>query len=95
MEEEGPRYWLWSAGGLLVGPLLIPETGIFAGEPGCDVFIRGNGAVLDLRGGQICISYCDNRLDIEDCVIVGGNVRYGVRPVSTAARDGEHRADGA
>lgn len=63
-------------GGLLIGPLLIPETGLFAGEPGRDVLIRGNGAVLDLRGGQICISYCDNVLDIEDCVIIGGGVRF-------------------
>ena len=63
-------------GGLLIGPLLLPETGIFTGERGLDVMIRGNGAVLDLRGSQICISYCDNRLDIENCVIVGGNVRF-------------------
>jgi len=63
-------------GGLLVGPLLLPETGIFAGERGLDVKIRGNGAVLDLRGSQVCISYCNNRLDIENCVILGGNVRF-------------------
>jgi hypothetical protein len=63
-------------GGLLIGPLLVPETGDLMGEPGRDVCIRGGGAVLDLQGGQICISYCDNRLDIENCVITGGNVRF-------------------
>lgn len=63
-------------GSLLVGPMLVPETGRFEGESGLDVRIEGNGAVLDLRGGQICISYCENRLEIEDCVVVNGNVRF-------------------
>ena len=63
-------------GGLLVGPLLVPESEEFAGEAGLDVRIEGNGAVLDLRGGQICMSYCDRRLDIFDCVITNGGVRY-------------------
>lgn len=70
--EPGVTY----TGGLLIGPLLLPETGIFTGERGLNVCIRGNGAVLDLRSSQICISYCDNRLDIENCVIIGGNVRF-------------------
>ena len=38
--------------------------------------IDGNGAVLDLQGGEICISYCDNVLDIDDCVIINGDIRY-------------------
>jgi hypothetical protein len=41
-----------------------------------NVMIKGNGAILDLRGGEICISYCDERLDITDCVILNGNIRY-------------------
>jgi hypothetical protein len=40
------------------------------------VFIKGNGAILDLEGGEICISYCTNRLDITNCVILNGNIRY-------------------
>lgn len=63
-------------GGLLIGPVLTPRGWSLEGEPGEDVKIVGNGAILDLRGEQICISYCENRLDIEDCVILGGNVRF-------------------
>jgi hypothetical protein len=63
-------------GGLLVGPILSPVTWDLEGEPGQDVHIVGNGAILDLRGEQIAISYCENRLDIEDCIILGGNVRF-------------------
>ena len=63
-------------GGLLIGPVLSPLTWELEGSPGEDVLIDGNGAVLDLGGEQICISYCENRLDIEDCVILNGNVRF-------------------
>ena len=63
-------------GGLLIGPILSPFTGDLEGGPGMDVKIAGNGAVLDLEGTEICVSYCDNRLDIEDCVIRNGNVRF-------------------
>ncbi len=70
--EPGRLY----TGGLLVGPLLIPETGTFDSGKGLDLRIVGNGAVLDLKGGQICISYCDNRLEIEDCVVLNGNIRF-------------------
>jgi hypothetical protein len=70
--ESGRLY----TGGLLIGPLLIPETGVFDSGKGLDLRIIGNGAVLDLRGGQICISYCDNRLEIEDCVVLNGNIRF-------------------
>ena len=34
------------------------------------------GAILDLQGEEICIAYCNSRLDIEDCVIINGNVRF-------------------
>jgi len=63
-------------GGLLIGPVLSPRGWSLEGEPGEDVKIVGNGAILDLRGEQICISYCTNVLDIEDCVILNGNVRF-------------------
>lgn len=70
--ETGQTY----TGGLLIGPIFSPLTWILEGEAGQDVFIAGNGAILDLQGEQICLSYCDNELVIEDCVILGGNVRY-------------------
>jgi len=70
--ETGAVY----TGGLLIGPVLSPFSWELEGEIGEDVRISGNGAILDLRGEQICISYCQNRLDIEDCVIVNGNVRF-------------------
>lgn len=63
-------------GGLHVGPILVPESTSYSGEPGLDVKIQGNGAVLDLGGSQLAISYCANRLDVEDCVIVNGSLRY-------------------
>jgi len=63
-------------GGLLIGKVLDPTTFRLEGPEGQDVCIRGNGAVLDLQGEQICISFCANRLDIEDCVILNGNIRY-------------------
>ena len=49
---------------------------LLEGEPGVDVCILGNGAILDLQGSQLCVSYCNNRLDIEDCIILNGNIRY-------------------
>ncbi len=70
--ETGRTY----AGGLLIGPIFSPLSWTLEGEAGLDVFIAGNGAVLDLQGEQLCISYCDNRLAIEDCVILNGNIRY-------------------
>lgn len=63
-------------GGLHIGPILIPESVSYSGEPGLDVKIVGRGAVLDLAGSQLSISYCPNRLDVEDCVIVGGSLRF-------------------
>jgi hypothetical protein len=62
-------------GGLLIGRTFNRITAEFKGE-GEDVRIVGNGAVLDLRREEICLAYCNNRLDISDCVILNGNVRY-------------------
>ena len=71
--ENGVTY----TGGLLVGRVFSPVSNSFLlDELGEDVGIVGNGAVLDLQGQQICMSYCDNRLDISDCVITGGTVRF-------------------
>ena len=69
-------------GGLLIGPVLSSISYDLVGERGEDVCIVGNGAILDLRGEQICISYCENRLDITDCVVLNGNVRF--RGINTA-----------
>ena len=70
--ETGITY----TGGLLIGKILSPFTFDLQGDEGLDVRIQGNGAILDLQGEEICISYCDNILDIEDCVIINGNVRF-------------------
>jgi len=63
-------------GGLLIGPIFRPYSDQPWGPAGEDIRIVGNGAVLDLQGGRICISYCNRRLDISDCVIVDGDVRF-------------------
>ncbi len=64
-------------GGLLIGRIYSPVTNAFImEEEGLDVKIVGNGAMIDLQGEQICMSYCSNRLDIEDCVIINGNIRF-------------------
>jgi len=71
--ESGETY----TGGLLIGRIFSPVTNRFImEEEGQDVKIVGNGAILDLQGEQICLSYCNNRLDIEDCIIINGNVRF-------------------
>ncbi len=70
--ETGVTY----TGGLLIGKTLNPITHLLQGNEGQDVKIIGNGAILDLQGSQICISYCDNKLEIEDCVILNGNIRF-------------------
>lgn len=63
-------------GGLYIGKTFNRITGEYEGDEGEDVLIKGNGAVLDLRGGEICISFCEKRLDITDCVIINGTVRF-------------------
>ncbi len=71
--EPGATY----TGGLLIGRIYSPVSQRFImEEEGVDVKIVGNGAILDLQGEQICMPYCSNRLDIEDCVIINGNVRF-------------------
>jgi len=62
-------------GGLWLGATFNKITAEFEG-PCEDVRIVGNGAILDLRGQQITMAYCHNRLDIDDCVIVGGDVKF-------------------
>jgi hypothetical protein len=69
--ETGVTY----TGGLIIGGTFNRITAQF--DPGGeDVRIKGNGAIIDLQGAEICISYCSNRLDIDDCVIINGNIRY-------------------
>jgi hypothetical protein len=70
--ETGVTY----TGGLLIGPTYGPLTWGLEGEPGCNVRIVGNGAILDLQGEQLCISYCNRRLDIDDCIVLDGNIRF-------------------
>ncbi len=71
--EPGVTY----TGGLLIGRVFSPVTNLFImEEEGQDVKIVGNGAILDLQGEQISMSYCNNRFDIEDCVIINGGIRF-------------------
>lgn len=63
-------------GGLWIGKSLNPLTNSLEGEEGEDVFIEGNGAILDLEGTELTISYCENRLDIIDCIIINGDIHY-------------------
>jgi hypothetical protein len=70
--ETGEIY----TGGLLMGQIFDPITATFVGEEAGNVYINGNGAILDLQGEQICYSFTDFRFDIEDCVIINGNIRF-------------------
>jgi hypothetical protein len=69
--QQGVTY----TGGLWVGGTFNRVTGAFEGD-GVDVRIVGSGAILDLKGDEICFAYCNRRLDIDDCVIVNGGVRF-------------------
>ncbi len=69
--ETGVTY----TGGLWIGGTFNRITAIFETHEE-DVRVVGSGAIIDLRGGEICIGYCNGRLDIEDCVIINGNVRF-------------------
>ena len=70
--ETGVTY----TGGLLIGKIYDPDITDLSGPEGLNVRIEGNGAILDLEGEQICISYCNNKLDIDNCIIINGNIRY-------------------
>jgi hypothetical protein len=70
--ETGQIY----TGGLLIGNIFNPITSLLEGNEALDVKIVGNGAILDLHGEQICISYCNNILEIDNCIIINGNIRY-------------------
>ena len=60
----------------MIGNIFSPITTELEGNEGQDVKIVGNGAILDLQGEQICISYCNNILEIDNCIIINGNIRY-------------------
>jgi hypothetical protein len=70
--ETGQIY----TGGLLIGNIFNPITAQLEGNEGKDVKIAGNGAILDLQGEQICISYCNNVLEMDNCIIINGNIRF-------------------
>ncbi|MEZ4387733.1 MAG: hypothetical protein R3D98_09185 [Candidatus Krumholzibacteriia bacterium] len=63
-------------GGLLIGATWDDDRQQFLAEPGADVMIVGHGAILDLQGQEICVSFCSSRLDIEDCIILDGGIRF-------------------
>ncbi len=69
--ETGVTY----TGGLWIGRTYNRISAQFDGR-GESVRIVGNGAMLDLQGGEVCIAYCSNRLDIDDCVVVHGDIKF-------------------
>ena len=62
-------------GGLWIGATYNRMAITFDGQRE-KVRIDGHGAILDLQGTEICIAYCQGSLDIEDCVIINGGVRF-------------------
>lgn len=70
--ETGVTY----EGGLFIGNVFNRFTNEYEDYLSENVMIKGNGAILDLQGQQIAISFTDRRLDIEDCIILNGNIRY-------------------
>ncbi|MBN1968487.1 MAG: hypothetical protein JW870_03880 [Candidatus Delongbacteria bacterium] len=70
--ETGEIY----TGGLLIGKVYNPVTAKLEGEEGLNVKISGNGAIIDLQGSEIVISFCKNRLDIDNCIILNGGIKY-------------------
>jgi hypothetical protein len=70
--ETGQVY----TGGLLIGRVYERMNLTVSQDVGKDVRIVGNGAILDLQGEQICISFCNNRLDIDNCIFINGGVRF-------------------
>jgi len=70
--ETGVTY----EGGLHIGNIFSSDSFEIEGDFGVDTKIIGNGAILDLKGEQICISYCNNRFEISDCIILNGNIRF-------------------
>lgn len=73
-------------GGLLIGKIFDPISCELAGDEGLDVCISGNGAILDLQGEEISISYCDNKLDIDNCIFINGNIRFRGMNNTTASQ---------
>jgi hypothetical protein len=69
--ETGVTY----TGGLWIGKDFNRIAGKFEGVEE-DVRIDGNGAILDLQGGELTLAYTTRRLDIENCVIINGNIRF-------------------
>jgi hypothetical protein len=70
--ETGQVY----TGGLHIGPTLPCYSDKLVGDAAVDTKIVGNGAILDLQGEQIIMSYCNEQLVIEDCIVLNGNIRY-------------------
>lgn len=62
-------------GGLWLGGTFNRITAVFE-EGSANVRIVGNGAILDLQGQEICLAYCQGRLDIDDCIILNGSIRF-------------------
>lgn len=62
-------------GGLWIGRTFNRMSATFDGVDE-DVRIVGNGAIIDLQGGEICCAYQTGRLEIDDCVVLHGDIRF-------------------
>ncbi|MBN1969128.1 MAG: hypothetical protein JXR48_08000 [Candidatus Delongbacteria bacterium] len=70
--ESGKIY----IGGLYLGGVYNFMTLQYEYGSNDKVLIEGNGAVIDLMGEEISIAYCEGSLNVENCVILNGNIRY-------------------
>ncbi|MCK6445734.1 MAG: hypothetical protein L6Q99_05020 [Planctomycetes bacterium] len=69
--QPGARY----TGGLWIGATFDRMSSRFVGR-GENVRVVGNGAVLDLEGGSLTVAYTATRFDLDDCVVVHGDIEF-------------------
>jgi len=70
--ETGVTY----TGSLYLGRTFTPFINEFIGQDIGDIKIAGNGAILDLEGGELTFAYTTSSLDVENLIVINGNIRY-------------------
>ena len=63
-------------GSLYLGRTFVPFINQISGEDIGNIKIEGNGAILDLQGGELTFAYTESRFDVENLIIINGNIRY-------------------
>ncbi len=63
-------------GSLYLGRTFVPFTNQILGEDIGNIKIEGNGAILDLQGGELTFAYTESRFDVENLIILNGNIRF-------------------